>query len=155
MEVAQRGTTETGSAANGYSTVDRIQLQQGGTDDYPETAQGDVASGTTPYTEGFRKTFKVTNGNQSSGGQAGDELAVRYAIEAQDVAKCGWNYKSASSFVTLSFWVKSSVAQTFYANVQSVDGTARSFPFSFAFVSGTSIYIIPSFPKNLIEFFKN
>ena len=31
-------------------------------------AQGDVASGTTPYTLGFRKAFKVTNGNQTSGG---------------------------------------------------------------------------------------
>ena len=129
MEVAQRGTTETGSSANGYSTVDRIQLQQGGTDDYPETAQGDVASGTTPYTEGFRKTFKVTNGNQSSGGQAGDELAIRYAIEAQDVAKCGWNYKSASSFITLSFWVKSSVAQNFYGYLLSLDGTMQRYAF--------------------------
>jgi hypothetical protein len=129
MEVAQRGTTETGSAANGYSTVDRIQLQQGGTDDYPETAQGDVASGTTPYTEGFRKTFKVTNGNQSTGGQAGDELAIRYSIEAQDVAKCGWNYKSASSFITLSFWVKSSVAQNFYGYLLSLDGTMQRYAF--------------------------
>ena len=129
MEVAQRGTTETGSAANGYSTVDRIQLQQGGTDDYPETAQGDVASGTTPYTEGFRKTFKVTNGNQSSGGQAGDELAVRYSIEAQDVATSGWNYKSASSFITLSFWVKSSVAQNFYGYLLSLDGTMQRYAF--------------------------
>ena len=129
MEVAQRGTTETGSSANGYSTVDRIQLQQGGTDDYPETAQGDVTSGTTPYTEGFRKTFKVTNGNQSSGGQAGDELAVRYSIEAQDVAKCGWNYKSASSFITLSFWVKSSVAQNFYGYLLSLDGTMQRYAF--------------------------
>ena len=129
MEVAQRGTTETGSAANGYSTVDRIQLQQSGTDDYPETAQGDVASGTTPYTEGFRKTFKVTNGNQSTGGQAGDELGVRYSIEAQDVAKCGWNYKSASSFITLSFWVKSSVAQNFYGYLLSLDGTMQRYAF--------------------------
>ena len=129
MEVAQRGTTETGSAANGYSTVDRIQLQQSGTDDYPETAQGDVASGTTPYTEGFRKTFKVTNGNQTSGGQAADELAIRYAIEAQDVVKSGWNYKSASSFVTLSFWVKSSVAQNFYGYLLSLDGTMQRYAF--------------------------
>ena len=129
MEVAQRGTTETGSDANGYSTVDRIQLQQNGTDDYPETEQGTVASGTTPYTEGFRKTFKVTNGNQSSGGQAGDELAIRYSIEAQDVATSGWNYTSASSFITLSFWVKSSVAQNFYGYLLSLDGTMQRYAF--------------------------
>ena len=128
MEVAQRGTSETGSAANGYSTVDRIQLQQNGTDAYPETAQGTVASGTTPYTNGFRKTFKVTNGNQSSAGAA-DELAIRYSIEAQDVANSGWNYTSSSSNVTLSFWVKSSVAQNFYGYLLTLDGTMQRYAF--------------------------
>ena len=126
--VAQRGTSETGSAANGYSTVDRFQLQQNGTDAYPETAQGTVASGTTPYTNGFRKTFKVTNGNQSSAGAA-DELAIRYSIEAQDVATSGWNYISSSSNVTLSFWVKSSVAQNFYGYLLTLDGTMQRYAF--------------------------
>ena len=126
--IAQRGTSETGSAANGYSTVDRFQLQQNGTDAYPETAQGTVASGTTPYTNGFRKTFKVTNGNQSSAGAA-DELAIRYSIEAQDVANSGWNYISSSSNVTLSFWVKSSVAQNFYGYLLTLDGTMQRYAF--------------------------
>ena len=30
-------------------------------------SQSDVASGTTPYTLGFRKALKFTNGNQTSG----------------------------------------------------------------------------------------
>jgi len=128
MQVAQRQTSETGVAANGYSTVDRIQLQQNGTDAYPGTAQGTVASGTTPYTNGFRKTFKVTNGNQSSAGAA-DELAIRYSIEAQDVANSGWNYTSSSSNVTLSFWVKSSVAQNFYGYLLTLDGTMQRYAF--------------------------
>ena len=33
--------------------------------------QVDVASGTTPYTLGFRKSFKITNGNNTSGAGAG------------------------------------------------------------------------------------
>ena len=52
MQVAQRGTSTTTSG--GYS-VDRIQCFHGGTDEAPTFAQADVASGTTPYTLGFRK----------------------------------------------------------------------------------------------------
>ena len=37
-----------------------------GTNESPTQEQGDVA-GTTPYTLGFRKAFKITNGNQTSG----------------------------------------------------------------------------------------
>ena len=77
-------------------------------------AQVDVASGTTPYSLGFRKAFKITNGNQTSGANASDYYIFIIDIEAQDIANSGWNYKSSSSFITLSFWVKSSVAQTFY-----------------------------------------
>ena len=55
----------------------------------------------------------------------------QYKIEAQDIANSGWNYTSASSFITLSFWVKSSVAQTFYGYIKTRDGSHRvSYPFS-------------------------
>ena len=30
------------------------------------------------------------------------------------MATSGWNYTSTTSFITLQFWVKSSVAQNFY-----------------------------------------
>ena len=129
MNVAQRATSETGLAANGYSTVDRFAMYQSGTDAYPSTAQADVASGTTPYTNGFRKSFKITNGNQTSGGQAADQLYISHKIEAQNMATSGWNYTSTSSNVTLSFWVKSSVAQNFYGYLKVNDGTTQNYPF--------------------------
>ncbi len=129
MNIAQRGLTASGSGANGFSTVDRFAMYQAGTDDYPETAQADIAAGTTPYTEGFRKSFKITNGNQGSGGQAGDQLYISHKIEAQDMATSGWNYTSSSSYITLSFWVKSSVAQNFYAYLKTADGTSQIYPF--------------------------
>ncbi len=129
MNVAQRATSETGVAANGYSTVDRFAMYQSGTDAYPSTAQADIASGTTPYTNGFRKSFKITNGNQTSGGQAADQLYISHKIEAQNMATSGWNYTSASSYVTLSFYVKSSVAQNFYGYLKVNDGTTQNYPF--------------------------
>ena len=126
MQVAQRGTSST---ANDY-LIDRFRFSYGGTDEAPTQAQVDVASGTTPYTLGFKKALKITNGNQTSGAGAGDYIYIRQKIEAQNVANSGWNYTSASSFVNLSFWIKSSVAQTFYGYLETSDGTAQLYSFS-------------------------
>ena len=126
MQVAQRGTSSTTS---GYGSVDRFRVAFSGTDEAPTQAQVDVASGTTPYTLGFRKALKVTNGNQTSGAGASDQIEINYRIEGQDMAGSGWNYISSSSKITLSFWVKSSVAQNFYGYIRSVSGTVRSHPY--------------------------
>ena len=79
MLVAQRGTSSTSS---GYQTVDRIKIQYGGTDEAPTQAQVDVASGTSPYTSGFRKALKITNGNQTSGAGSSDFIQIKYFTEA-------------------------------------------------------------------------
>ena len=126
MQVAQRGTSST---STGYQTVDRFEYRFGGTDEAPTQTQADVASGTTPYTLGFRKSYKIQNGNQTSGAGSADNIYLRQRIEAQVIANSGWNYTSSSSFITLSFWVKSSVAQNFYGYVQTIDGTKQNYPF--------------------------
>ena len=126
MQVAQRGTSSTSA---GYETVDRFLTRIGGTDEAPTFAQVDVASGTTPYSLGFRKAFKITNGNQTSGAGASDYIQIIQRIEGQNVAQSGWNYVSSSSNITLSFWVKSSVAQNFYGYLRSIDGTGQLYPF--------------------------
>ena len=126
MNVAQRSTSAT-VGDNSYATVDRFKLSQTGLDEDVTQAQVDVASGTTPYTLGFRKAFKITNGNQTSGAGTSDLIVISTKLEAQDIANSGWNYLSASSNITLSFWVKSSVAQNFYFRVQATDGTTYSY----------------------------
>ena len=125
FNIAQRGTSST---SVGYQTVDRIQTYTNGVDEAPTFAQVDVSSGTSPYTEGFRKAFKVTNGNQTGGAGAADYIVVRHKVESQNLANSGWNYTSASSFVTLSFWIKASVAQNYYFSLLSSDGTLQNFP---------------------------
>ena len=127
MQVAQRGTSDT--STNGVGTVDRFGVIRSGVDENPTQAQVDVASGTTPYSLGFRKAFKLTNGNQTGGTGVTDYISMRYKWEAQDIANSGWNYTSSSSFVTLSFWCKSSVALNFYGYFYSHDGTAQSLAF--------------------------
>jgi len=126
MQVAQRGTSST---STGYQTVDRFQISTSGFDEAPTQAQVDVASGTTPYTLGFRKAYRVTNGNQTSGAGTADRIGIIYQVEAQDLANSGWNYLSSSSNITFSFWVKSSVAQNFYGFWRSNDGTLYNYPY--------------------------
>ena len=127
MTIAQRGVSST---STGYQTVDRFTASYGGTDEAPTQAQVDVASGTTPYNLGLTKALRVTNGNQTSGAGAADYIEIGHRIEAQDIRNSGWNYLSSSSFITLSFYVKSSVAQVFYGYIRTRDGTAYSYPFS-------------------------
>ena len=120
MNVAQRGVSST---STGFGCVDRFQVSYSGTDEAPTQAQASVASGTTPYSLGFRKLFKITNGNQTSGAGATDHIQTVYAIEDQDLSTSGWNYTSSSSYVTLSFYIKSSIAQNFYFYLQSDNGS--------------------------------
>ena len=45
------------------------------------------------------------------------------------MSQSGWNYTSSSSFITLQFWVKSSVAQNFYGYLRCKDGTSQRYAF--------------------------
>ena len=75
----------------------------------------------------LEKHLKLTNGNQTSGAGTSDLVLMRHRLEAQNLANSGWNYTSSSSFITLSFWCKSSVAQNFYIRLQTSDGTAQAY----------------------------
>ena len=123
MNVAQRGTSST---STGYQTVDRFNLSFSGLNESATQSQVDVASGTTPYSLGFRKAFKITNGNQTSI-ESGDHIKFNQIIEAQNLAQSGWDYTSSSSYVTLQFWIKSSVSQNFYLRLTTFDGTQYSY----------------------------
>ena len=151
MNIAQRGTS---AAATGYKTVDRWKFNG----DWPGSAitqaQSDVAAGTTPYEKGFRKAWKVTNVSQSSAG-ASNFMHIDTKLEAQDIANSGWNYTSASSKITLSFWVKSSVAQTFYGYLYTSDGTEQQYPFSFALSADTWTKVTKTIPGHANLTFNN
>jgi len=127
MQIAQRGTSST---TNGYQTVDRFNMNASGTDESPTQSQVDVNSGDAgdnPFAKGLTKAFRITNGNQTSGAGAADRIRFYQIIEAQNMRHSGWNYTSASSYVTLSFYVKSSVSQNFFLRLTSSDGTGQSY----------------------------
>ena len=144
MMVAQRGTSTTTS---GY-LIDRQNVFFSGLDESLTMAQADVSSGTSPYAEGFRKSLKLTNGNQTSGAGSGDRIQPQNKIEAQDIANSGWKYTDPNSFITLSFWAKSSVAQTFYGYLRSKDGTEQRYAYSVALSANTWTKVIKTIPGN-------
>ena len=134
MMISQRGTSSTSS---GYHTLDRFNVQFGGHDEAMTVEKANVASGTTPYTLGFLKCLKITNGNQTSVNGA-DYLEIYQYLEDQDICNSGWNFKSDSSYLTISFWVKSSVSQKFggffYTNQA---GQGDSYTYSYQIDNGS------------------
>ena len=126
MQVAQRGTS---SGSSGYKTVDRWQMSAGGANAaLTQSHHALTSSDTGPWAAGFRHSFHILNAGQS-GPDAGDNCEIPYYIEAQDMATCGWDYTSASSYITVSFWIKSSVAQNFYGYLYTRDGTQKTYAF--------------------------
>ena len=123
MNVAQRGTSSTSA---GFGTVDRFRTEV--TSGTVTSSQESLTTGS-PYDEGFRNFYRLTNSTASSDNAAG-ERAIRHMIEAQYIANSGWNYASSSSYVTLSFWVRASVSQEYYVYLRTRDGTSQRYAIS-------------------------
>ena len=154
--VAQRSSSPVTDDA--YRTVDRFRIDYSGADNHPTQAQHELTSSDTgPWEKGFRFSYHLTNGDQTSGAGTGDFMAIDTRLESRDIANSGWNYTSASSYITLSFWVKSSVAQNFYGQVESDDGTAQNYPFETGSLSAnTWTKVTKTIPGNSnFTFFNN
>ena len=132
MQVAQRGTSST---STGRQTVDLFS-NLASTDATITQSQTAITSGS-PYDEGFRNVYRLTASTASSAPATSHYLGYQMYLEAQNVAQSGWNYTSTSSSVTLSFWVKSSVAGTYTAQLRSEDGTKQDQIFEFTLVADT------------------
>ena len=127
MNVAQRGTSST---SGGYQTVDRMPVYHTG--GAVTQSQESLTSGS-PFEKGFTKYLRLTNTTANTGTNVARSLI--YKIEAQDIANSGWNYKSSLSYITISFWVRSSVSQQFYIMARTQDGTSQAYPFSLGTLS--------------------
>ena len=146
MNVAQYFDKVGATAGNGYYVVDRFKTATDSVDEEPTVSQSDVASGSSPYISGLRKAIKFQNGNQTSGAGAGDVVSLQYRFEHQDLASSGWDYTSSASSLTLQFWVKSSVAQTYFGRFTSQAGTLKTYPFSFAVTADTWTKVVKTIP---------
>lgn len=123
MNIKQRSASSTN--VTGSYLIDRFAYNFSGTDEAITYSQSDVASGTTPYSLGFRKALKLTNGNQTGGADAADFVGITHVIESQNIALSGWNYNSTTSYISVSFWIKSSVSQKYFMRLFNSDGTVK------------------------------
>ena len=139
MQVAQRGTS---SNVTGY-LLDRFKLDaSGGT---RLTTQESLTSGT-PYNEGFRNFLRLQNTGTATG--ATNYRGIEQWIEAQNIAQSGWNYASSDSYVTLSFWVRASVGQTYYVLLKTQDGTEQNYGIPFTLSADTWTKVTKTIPGN-------
>jgi len=141
MKVAQRGTSST---STGYRTVDRIQCTHA---QITQTQTQQSLTSGDPYDEGLRYFFRVQNTSVSSNSTAISEIS--YRIEGQDINQSGWNFKSGNSYLTVSFWVRSSLAGTYYFWLNSPETSAVGYyriPFTLS--SNTWTKITHSIPGN-------
>ena len=141
MQVAQRDTSGT---ANGFTCIDRFGRDvNSGTGTFTDSQQ--TLSSGSPYDEGFRHFYRTASSSASTAGTT-SYLQIRYKAEAQDIATSGWQYTSSSSYITLSFWVRASVAQTYGFSVQSHDGTDYVYNKTFALSADTWTKVTQTIP---------
>ncbi len=164
MLVAQRGTSST---SGGYQTVDRFSQGFANVNENPTMQQTTVAapsspynlptSGAHPYKEGFRKAYYVQNGNQTTAAGANQDMSTTYFIEGQDLVGSGWDYTDPNSYLTISFWVKTTVAQTYYVGFRLYgpsNGNQREYCFNFtpaAFTWTKVTHSIPGHASNTLR----
>ena len=130
MRIAQRSTST--STDDGVHTVDRMVCNRsGGTCQQERNALS--SSDTGPWEKGFKYSFKLTNTSSSS--SEGAYREIQYRIEGQDVN--AWIHTSASSYITVSFWAKSSVAGTYYIWLRSKGGTNKVYIHSYTLAANT------------------
>ena len=144
MEVAQRGTSSTEQV---YQTVDRMRLARAGTDENPTQAQLSITTASMTAL-GFRKAFRVVNGNQTSGAGSADTISMSYRIEARDIRTSGWDYTNPNSFITIQFWVYSNVGQTYYLRLRTLDGTSQNYTTSYTLSANTWTKVVKTIPGN-------
>tara|TARA_R100000030_G_scaffold88072_1_gene71953 strand:- start:126 stop:1223 length:1098 start_codon:yes stop_codon:yes gene_type:complete len=139
-QIAQRATSSTSS---GYQTVDRTRAEFSGAS-VTQSQQALTSGG--PYDDGHRFFFRCANTSTSSATSA--YLQINQEIEAQNVATSGWDATSSSSFITMSFWARSSLAGTYNIHLRTHDGTARSFSTTFTLVADTWKKVTATIPGN-------
>ena len=116
MAVAQRATSAS-SVSTGYNTVDRFAIIESNSN----ATWDETQSTTVPSGQGFAKSWKLS---VSSGGSpaANERTIVRQRIEGQNlqVLKKG---TASASFLTLSFWVRSSTTGTYICELRDNDNS--------------------------------
>ena len=134
MQVAQRGTSETGITSGGSyrNAPDRFKFGLSSAGTWTVSQDSDAP-------EGFANSYKLACTTADASLSAGDYIDFLTGFEGQDVQRLKKGTASAES-VTLSFWCKSNKTGTYIVNIQDTDN-ARTVAKSYTVnVAGTWEY---------------
>ena len=115
MQCSQRSTSETGQHTSGYLTLDRFNFNFVNEDEL-RTTLTQASEGP----DGFANSLKVQATTAESAVAADEEFRVIYKVEAQDLQQLKFG-TSAAERITVSFYVRSSVAATYGFNLYQND----------------------------------
>jgi len=154
MQIAQRNS----SSANteGYVVCDRWKINKSGPD--VSTYWHSLSTTDTPYSLGFRKSYQFHVTDPQTPDAAADYGEFEYRVEAQDMATSGWNYNIASSKITLSFWVLSTVAGTYSVYMRALDtstSTNGAYSFNYTVAANTWKKVEHTLPGHANLLFNN
>ena len=130
MQIAQRGTSQTGVANNaseGYNTLDRFALNFYGNEGGVATVSQDTTVPSDTTYGKFSKSIKidVTTADTSLG--ATGSHAIKQTIESSYIHHSGWDYTSSSSKITLQFWAQSVKAGDYHIMFRCHDASGERY----------------------------
>ena len=130
MQIAQRGTSQTGvanDASEGYNTLDRFGLYYFGNEGGVATVSQDTTVPSDTTYGKFSKSFKidVTTADTSLG--ATGSHAIKQTIESSYIHHSGWDYTSSSSKITLQFWAQSVKAGDYHIMFRCHDASGERY----------------------------
>ena len=117
MRVSQRGTSFA-TVSNNETTIDQFAL----THPYGSSQMSISQSTTSP--DGFSNSYKLDVNTADTSIGAGQYVAIRHRIEAQNLQQLAFGTSSAKS-ISLSFYVRSNVTGTYAVNIQQTDNSKK------------------------------
>jgi len=147
MQVAQRGTSASISdgADEGYRTLDRWITQfSGGAGGVATMSQATEVPNNT-----FKYSLKVDVTTADTDVATNHAITFQQRLEGQDIENSGWDYTNSDSYLTLSFWARSTKAGTyccwFYNTGPSANYTIVK---EYTLAANTWKHVTLSFPGN-------
>ena len=119
MQVAQRGTSETGIGASaGYFTLDRFRIQ-------PTSTAGRLTmEQVADVHDGFANALKLTCTTADTSIAADERLLLHQKIEGQDLQQLKKGTSDAEEF-TVSFYVKGNASATYVLEIYDLDNNRQ------------------------------
>jgi hypothetical protein len=124
MQVAQRGTSETGLTNQTYNTVDRFFCNISATSCVRTEEQS------TDAPDGFSNSLKLSVTTVSTATTYG---IFEHRIEGQNLQHLNWSSSSSGKSLTASFYIKSSETGTMVFGAFTTAGSNRSFAKTFTY----------------------